>query len=295
MQPPYLFISHSSQDDDHTAYLAEKLSTAGYRCWVDVESIPDGSSWPRMIQEGVENCSALVVVMTPNARASEWVEREILLAQQLRKPVFVAMFEDVTLPIYLINRQFSDFRKRRETGVKRLLAALKQAPLAEPAPDATVRERRRLSPNPNEHNFFKYMEQLPDGAENARVAKEIFGWASELADNMTFSGRTIPAFHAHVWVGPGGVVIFSLRCFPKQPAVEVPLQYLTEFPPYDQSETRLRALAVLNSLLPVDAQLDPSRADRRPTVPLTALSRQAAMAHFRALIERIAEELKRGA
>jgi hypothetical protein len=268
MQQPYLFISHSSRDRKFTDYLAAKLTEAGYRCWVDVESIPAGSTWPREIQKAVEECGALIVVMSETARLSEWVERETLLALDLRKPIFIARIDDAPLPIHLINRQFSDFRKRRAPALKKLLSALAEVSLTEPQPAPTPREERRLSPRPNEQKFFKYVKQLPDGEENARIAREIFEFAQAQADNISFSGRSAPAFHAHVWVGPGGVLVFSLRAYPSHPAVEVPLQYFQEFPPYDTFAERLKVIHVFNRILPDNEQLDDSRADRRPNIPL---------------------------
>jgi hypothetical protein len=265
MDTPYLFISHSSKDHLQTDYLAEGLRAAGHHCWVDVTDIPDGSTWARTIEHGVRGCAALIVVMTENSRASEWVERETLLALELKKPIFVARFDDAPLPIQLISRQASDFRKRKAPALRRLIAAL------DTALGAPLALSPRPAPDPIKHAFFKYLEQFENGPENARIAREMFLWARNEADNLTFSGRSQPAFHAHVYVGLGGVIVFSLRAYPRQPAIEVPLQYFMEFPPYNEREARLQVLESLNTLLPVSEALQPGRADRRPSVPLSAL------------------------
>jgi hypothetical protein len=293
MQQPYLFISHSSKDEEFTEYLAARLSEAGYHCWVDAESIPDGSTWPREIQKAVENCGALLVVMSEQARLSEWVERETMLALELRKPVFIARIDETPLPIHLINRQYSDFRKRREPALKKLLNALAGVSLTEPQPKPTPREQRRLSRKPNEQNFFKYVEQLPNGAENARIARDLFAFSQANADTISFSGRSEPAFHAHVWVGPGGVLVFSLRAFASHPAVEIPLQYFKPFPPYDALEARLNVLHAFNRLLPDNEPLDDSRADRRPTIRLLpALAAPDHLETFKAIIDEIMQNLR---
>src|SRR5262245_54701852 len=134
MTTPYIFISHSSQDSEFTHYVAEKLQEAGFSSWVDIESIPDGSSWPREIQKAVEGCGAMIVVMSQAGRDSEWVERETLLAMELRKPLMIALIEDIPLPLHLINRQFSDFRKRRDGAMSKMIAVLKKRSLTEPLP-----------------------------------------------------------------------------------------------------------------------------------------------------------------
>lgn len=277
-ETPYIFISHASGDTEYTGYVAGRLHAAGYACWVDVSSIPDGSSWAREIEKGVAGCGALIVVMSAAAKASEWVEREVLLAYQLKKPVFVALFEDIPLPIYAVNRQFSDFRKRRDAGMKKLLTALAAISLTDPAPATS-----KLSPLPNETNYFKYLEKTYS-AETAAIGRHIYDWMQAHCDNVSFSGRREPALHAHVYVGPGGVLIASIRAYRINPALEIPLAHMTEFPPYDRHEARLAVIGALNDLLPPSQQIAPERADRRPTLPLLPALQTAAA---RAVLDRI--------
>lgn len=290
MTNPYIFMSHSSVDREFTTLLAERLTSVGFRCWLDVNDIPDGSTWMREIEKAVIGCGAQVVVMSKDARESEWVERETLLAMSLRKPLFIVRIDDEPLPLHLINRQFTDFRTRPEAAFKKLVTALRKVPLTEPLPEPNPREQKKHSPEPNRLNFFKYVEQLPGGAANARVARALFDWAQINVDSLTFSGRSEPAFHANLWVGPGGVTVFSVRAYPRQPAVEVPLQFLMSFPPYDAPDERLRLLRQLDGYMP--QPFAPDRADRRPNVPLVAFSEAAALQSFIDLIAGIVDTLR---
>ncbi len=290
MTQPYIFLSHSTKDRAVTVKLAERLHEAGFRCWVDVTDIPDGSTWMRVIEGAVTDCGAMIVVMSKEARESEWVERETLLAMSLRKPLLIARIDDAPLPLHLINRQYTDFRTRPNAAYKKLIAALQKVPLTEPLPEPKPSEQKKLSPRPNPLNFFKYVEQLPGGAENNRIARALFDWAKDNVDSLTFSGRSEPAFHANLWVGPGGVTVFSVRAYPKQPAVEVPLQFLMQFPPYDQRDARLRLLAALNQF--VTPPFADDRADRRPNVPLAALDEESAQQAFLDLIAGIVDTLR---
>jgi hypothetical protein len=291
MTNPYIFMSHSSVDREFTTLLAERLTEAGFHCWVDINDIPDGSTWPREIEKAVRDCGALIVVMTKDARDSEWVERETLLGMSLRKPLFILRVDDTPLPLHLINRQYTDYRTRPEAGFKKLVAALKKTPLTEPLPAPDPREQSQHSPEPNRLNFFKYVEQLPDGEENARIARVLFDWAQQNVDSLTFSGRAEPAFHANLWVGPGGVTVYSVRAYPKQPAVEVPLQFFMPFPPYDQNEVRLSLLKQLNGFMGNQPFAD-DRADRRPNIPLSAFSDAAKLQTFIDLIAGITNTLR---
>lgn len=44
------------------------------------ERIDPGDGWWDEIDSAIAGCSCLVVIMTPAAKASRWVQREILLA-----------------------------------------------------------------------------------------------------------------------------------------------------------------------------------------------------------------------
>jgi hypothetical protein len=289
-EQPYLFLSHSSHDRDFTNGLAAQLTDAGFHCWVDVEEIPDGSTWVREIESAVAGCGGLIVVMSKPGRDSQWVERETLMAMELRKPVFVVRIDDTPLPLHLINLQFSDFRLKPDAALRKLIAALKRASLGAPLPEPKPREQQKRSPNPNPLNYFEYLEQLPEGEINARIARALFDWAKDCTDSLTFSGRSEPAFHAHIWLGAGGVVVFSVRAFPKQPAVEVPLQYLMPFPPFDQPGRRLETLRGLEQFAP--EPFDDSRADRRPNIPLIALATDDALAAFQTIMKRLIDDLR---
>jgi hypothetical protein len=291
---PYIFISHSTQDDAFTAMLDQWLRAAGFKTWVDIENIPEGSTWPREIQKAVEECGAMVVVMSKHGRESEWVERETLLAMDLRKPLFIALIEDMPLPIHLINRQWTDFRKRPEQAAKRLIAALNKTSLTEPEAKKP-REAAKLSPEPNPLNFFKYLEQLPDGEQNAAIARRLHQIASSCGDSVQFSGWATPCFHARVKLKQGEVSVFSVWAYSRQPGVEVPLQYLQNHPPYDERQLRLSTLDALNRLLPNGERFADEKADLRPTLSLThAFAAPPALDSFTQLVNEIADNLRGG-
>lgn len=293
LQQPYTFVSHSTKDKSFVVDLAKLLDAAVLRTWVDVEDIADGAAWARAIQQGVEECSAMIVVWSAQARTSEWVERETLLALRLNKPVLIAHIDDTPLPIYLINRQATDFRQRAPQAAQRLIRALQKVTAT---PVAALPAAKPVTVKPNEHNFFRYLEQLPEGGENARIARLLFDFAEERANAITFSGKSEPAFHAHLWVGPGGVVVFSVRAYRRQPAVEVPLQYWMSFPPYERAGARKAVLDALNELMPEREHFAANRADLRPNLPLVrTLGRDDHLDQFRRVMSDVITRLNSGA
>ena len=49
-----------------------------------------------------------------------------------------------------------------------------------------------------EANFFPYLEQLPHGDVATLVARDLFHWARDIADEVAFGGVKQPAFHARI-------------------------------------------------------------------------------------------------
>lgn len=280
----HIFISHSQQDAELTEWVNTHLQEAGFTTWVDVTSIPDGSTWVREIERGVRECRALVVILTKNALKSEWVEREVLLTLELRKPVYVALMEDLTLPIYFINRQFTDFRARRDRAIKKLITAVKgkKKPPAKPP-----------TPGPNEANFFKYIEQLPDGDTAALVAKALHDWAEAQGTQVTFGGWSTPVMHARLALNDSEMTIFSIWAYSRQPAVQIPFQYLQVAPPYDEPQLRLSTLDALNRLMPEGEQFPDEKAEGRPGLPLAhALAAPDALEDFKHIIKEMIDNLR---
>src|SRR5262245_59077695 len=76
-RPPVAFLSHSSKD----AALAEQIATALVANGVDTFysdwSIVDGDSLVKKVEQGLEDCTHFLVLLTPESLASNWVQTEI--------------------------------------------------------------------------------------------------------------------------------------------------------------------------------------------------------------------------
>lgn len=76
--PVRIFVSHhhSPEEDKFTARLVADLKEAGADVWVDDEGITS-DDFVRKISEGLVGRQWLVLVMTPDALRSPWVQREV--------------------------------------------------------------------------------------------------------------------------------------------------------------------------------------------------------------------------
>lgn len=88
----HIFISYSRQDQAYVNLLAQALESHHLPVWLD-NHIDYGTTWPRIIQDHLEQCQAFVVVMSPRSEESHWVQCELTHALELKKPIFPLLLE----------------------------------------------------------------------------------------------------------------------------------------------------------------------------------------------------------
>ncbi|MBX3063402.1 MAG: PD40 domain-containing protein [Anaerolineae bacterium] len=86
----HIFISYSKKDIDFARRLRELLQAQGLVVWMDEKQIAPSARWWPTIKQNIARASAMIVIMSPNSEESEWVEREILVAEDPdnRKTIF---------------------------------------------------------------------------------------------------------------------------------------------------------------------------------------------------------------
>jgi hypothetical protein len=106
--PGEVFISYSRSDEAYVQALVAYLRAHGLVVWVDNE-LHHGDRWASVIEAKVADCAVLVPVMSPAARQSQWVEREINGAERLGKKIMPVLLAGE--PFFrLSNLQFADLR-----------------------------------------------------------------------------------------------------------------------------------------------------------------------------------------
>ncbi len=149
----HVFISYSHDDQPYARALADDLLRRGFDVWID-DRIDFGDRWFRVIVEAIRACAAFLVIMTPEAEQSEWVEREILLAQREKKPLFPVLLRGQEFPL-LITIQYADvtdgclpppgFYDRLEKCAPRKRAPGDDVTPPKPAPDEVASLLERLN------------------------------------------------------------------------------------------------------------------------------------------------------
>jgi serine/threonine protein kinase len=106
--PQHLFISYSRRDKEFAKQLQQHMKDGGFQVWID-DAIEHGDQWFNEIHEAIKTCAAFLVIMSPEAEQSEWVQKEILLAKRYKKPVFPLLLSGDEFAI-LIDIQYADLR-----------------------------------------------------------------------------------------------------------------------------------------------------------------------------------------
>lgn len=107
--PSSVFVSYSKKDSEFAYKLVDDLIDAGFSVWID-RSIGGGDDWRATIEKNLKAAKKVIIVVSPNSMASEWVHHEGSLAYGWGKklcPILIAPFEQ--LPPWLEEYQYIDF------------------------------------------------------------------------------------------------------------------------------------------------------------------------------------------
>lgn len=119
------FVCHAHEDGDFAELLKMKIEQAGYTAWVDTERLQAGKDWRVEIDDGIRDCCALIVIMSPNARKSEYVTYEWAFAWGGGVSVLPIIIKSTPLHPRLETLQYLDFTNRLSRPWDKLLEVLK--------------------------------------------------------------------------------------------------------------------------------------------------------------------------
>jgi hypothetical protein len=87
-----IFISYSRRDQEFVTRLASDLNDHVAGVWFDQSAIQAGENWHEEILQGIHECKAFVLVLSPDAMQSKYVREEVDTALQLGKPIFPIIY-----------------------------------------------------------------------------------------------------------------------------------------------------------------------------------------------------------
>ncbi|HEX5733501.1 MAG TPA: toll/interleukin-1 receptor domain-containing protein [Blastocatellia bacterium] len=123
-----VFISHSSKDKPIVRPLATRLKEDGLSVWFDEWKIEPGDLIGLKIAEGLEKSRTLVLAMSVNSFAAEWVMVELYAAisrdpTNAQRRFIPLLLDDIEIKDILRQYLYVDWRQKSEAEYARLLGA----------------------------------------------------------------------------------------------------------------------------------------------------------------------------
>jgi hypothetical protein len=119
----HIFISHSHADRDFAEILHEKLAEEGFAVWRDT-GIRGGEDWRREIDQAIQGAFAIIVMMTSEAKASEYVTYEWAFALGAGVKVIPILLKRTELHPRLESLQYLNFTDRSAWPWDKLVESL---------------------------------------------------------------------------------------------------------------------------------------------------------------------------
>jgi hypothetical protein len=115
------FISYSRVDGQFAQRLASDLRTANVDVWIDQAKLRPGHTWPREVEAGLQECTFVVVVLSPDAVKSDNVMNEVAYAIDKKKIVLPVLYRECDIPLELIRKHRPDFTSDYVRGLADLV------------------------------------------------------------------------------------------------------------------------------------------------------------------------------
>lgn len=152
----HVFISHSHEDYDFAELLNGRLTNAGFTVWTDAK-IRGGVEWRKEIDKAIKDASAVIVVVTEEARLSEYVTYEWAFAWGAGVKVIPVLRKDTKLHPRLESLQYLDFRDQPNRPWNQLIELLGEAESSKPEDEAPIEGKRVEIDNKNERAAYERM------------------------------------------------------------------------------------------------------------------------------------------
>lgn len=129
---PYVFISYSSKNLAEAESIRNLLNRNGLQSWMAAHDIPAGARYAHVIDEAIEHCLCVLLLLTREAQESDHVDREIERAVSYKKEIIPLRLDGCTLNsgfrYYIASCQMIDIAALEEenTEMQMLLQRLEE-------------------------------------------------------------------------------------------------------------------------------------------------------------------------
>ena len=113
------FVSYAREDAQFALRLVKELRAAGANLWVDQLDIRAGDHWDRAVEKALKACGGMLLILSPDAVASDNVMDEVAYALDNGKRVVPVVVRECQIPFRLRRVQYIDFGAAGEEANQR--------------------------------------------------------------------------------------------------------------------------------------------------------------------------------
>jgi hypothetical protein len=180
-----VFISYNHEDGDFTEILRGKLEQAGFTVWADT-ALRGGDDWRRGIDQAIREAFALIAVMTPEAKASEYVTYEWAFAVGAEVKVIPILLKRTGLHPRLESLQYLDFTSRQARPWEKLISVLREAEASKPEVKPRIAAKKIEIEDRGKRNAYeRMMKGLKDEAWTWRSIERLATMAGIAEEEAT--------------------------------------------------------------------------------------------------------------
>ncbi|MBP3762583.1 MAG: toll/interleukin-1 receptor domain-containing protein [Bacteroidales bacterium] len=142
-----IFISYSTLDRDIAYKIVQYLESNGHPCWIAPRNIASGMDYTDVINDAIQNCSALLLVFSEHSEKSQFVKKELATAVSYNKTILPFKISQVELKggflFMLTNVQWIDATSRPESKFPQIIDGLSGKMSADDIPTTPEPPRRK--------------------------------------------------------------------------------------------------------------------------------------------------------
>lgn len=127
--PCDIFMSYSRKDRDIMQRISNDLGINGITVWTDENLTPGTPLWRQAIETAIESAGCVIVILSPDAKQSPWVQRELDYASTQDKPIIPLLVggdQRNAIPLTLISAQWADLRENYDVQFTNVLTTIKK-------------------------------------------------------------------------------------------------------------------------------------------------------------------------
>lgn len=132
------FISHSKDDGDFAENLKFKFEKEGFFGWIDTDVLEAGMDWRQEIDDAILGSIAVILVLSPESKKSEYVTYEWAFALGSGLRIVPLMLKDTPIHPRLEIFQYLDFTNRRARPWSRLMSLLRELSNGKESPNQSL-------------------------------------------------------------------------------------------------------------------------------------------------------------